>query len=236
MSVKFDNTGTKYVKWTAPSGVVGLVSKCIAFRYFHNGAPAGQSNLWNITDGTGVNETNIISIPSSDKLKLRFSPIFSTTAGVWITTNNVLTIGALHKIMLVYDGGNVANQPVLYVNGSSVPLTVTTAPVGTYRAGTSTDMYIGDAFIAAISPNGNIDDLRIYSGSKSAAQAAVIAAEDVENDAVIDESGLVFHAPLVMCKGLTYPTFVGATLAAGNTFFDRVNGYLGAPSGSPVGA
>jgi hypothetical protein len=237
MAVKFDNSGTKYVKWTAPSGVVGLVSKTICFTYIHTADPAAVGTILAIFDGTGTDsdEYNAVFIPNGSPKKLRFLAHFSTTDGVWTTTNNVLTVGAEHKIEITYNGAATTNDPIIYVDGVAVAITETTTPVGTYRSGTTTDLYVGTPS-ASINPNGEVEDLRIYSGIKSATQAAVIAAEDIETDITIDESSLVFHASLTMCKGYTYATFAGQTLAAANTFFDRIAGLLGVPSGSPLGA
>jgi len=237
MGVKFDNSGTKYVKFATPTNALGNVSKSIFLNYYHVATPSGFGTLWTIFDGTGTDsdEYNFIAVTPSDPLKVRFFAHFSTTGGVWRSTNNVLTEGAENKIMITYNGASVANDPIIYVNGVSVAVTEVQTPVGTYRAGLNTDLYIGTP-INGFNPNGYVRDQRIYTGIKTAAQAANIANENIKTNAQIDESGLVFHAPLVMCKGLTYPTYVGSTLSASNEFIDRVNGYLGVPSGSPVGA
>jgi hypothetical protein len=238
MAVKYDNSGIKYIKWTAPSGVVGLISKTIHLKYTHRGDPSSFGTLWTIFDGTGsdTDQYDVVLIPAGGfPLKIAFAAHHSTTDGYWRTTNDVLALDTETDIIVTYDGSNTANNPAIYIHGISVPVTRVTAPVGTYRSGVSTDMYIGTP-LSGGNPNGEIEDVRVYTGLKSAAQAAVIAGEDIETDATIDETNIVFHAPLTMCKGLTYETFAGSTLGAANTFFDRIAGLLGVPSGSPLGA
>lgn len=238
MAVKFAGAGTQYIKFTAPTNALGLTSKTIHLKYYHNANPADViGTLWFIFDGTGTDadEYNYLIILGSAPLKLSFMAHFSTTNGVWNTTNNVLTVGAWHDIIVTYNGSATGNNPVIYVNGVSVAVTRATAPVGTYRSGTSADMYLGD-ITADYTANGNIEDLRIYNVIKTAAQAAAIASEDLLTDQSIDESGLVFHAPLMMCQGQEWSTFAGSTLEAANEFLDRVNGYVGVPTGDPEGA
>jgi hypothetical protein len=237
MSVNFTGAGSQSVKWTGPTNALGHIAKTLRLSYYHNADPAGSGLLFDIFDGAGTDsdEYNYLIADNSTPLKLSFLAHFSTTNGLWRSTNNVLSVGSWHDIILTYDGSNVANNASLYIDGVNKPLTRVTAPVGTYRTGTNSDIYIGitpDNFTL----DGKIEDLRIYNVVKTSDQIAVLAAEDIFTSATIDESDLVFHAPLVMAKGLTYATYAGATLAAGNEFFDRVNGYTGVPSGSPVGA
>jgi hypothetical protein len=234
MSVKFPGTGTVYIKWTTPTNAVGLVSKTISLRVYPTSFAAAY-DLAMIFDGTGTDsdEYNDLAMVITTG-RFGFIAHFSTTNGIWLSTSAAMTLNAWNHILITYDGSNVANNPIFYLNGVSVAVTRSTAPVGTYRTGTNTDIYIGSP-TSGSNPVAKIEDLRIYTGIKTAAQVAVIAGEDIKTNATIDESNLVFHAPLVMCKGLTYPTFAGSVLGAGNTFFDRINGYLGVPSGSPVG-
>lgn len=235
MGIQF--TGRQTIKFTNPINAIGLVSKTIYLRFNPLTSSIGTP-IFRIYDGTGTDsDENILLYFNNEATKISFSAHFSTTNGLWQTTNNVLTSNNEYRICVTYDGGNVANNPLIYMNGVSVAVTRVTAPVGTYRNGTSADIYVGNN-------NGNptnesdftVEDCRLYTGIKTATQAANITNENIETNATIDESNLVFHAPLVMCKELTYSTFVGSTLGASNEFLDRMNGYVGVPTGSPVGA
>lgn len=223
--------GVSFLKFDAPVQAIGMVSKTICFKV--NPATLVTGNGWFlIWDGAGTDtdEAIIVFVSGATNTKLSFQAHFSTTNGVWTTTNAVLTAGVENSIIIVYSGANVANNPTIYINGVSVAVTRNTAPVGTYRTGAVNN------YITMGAMDGTLKDVRMYEGPKSAAQAAVIADEDIAVDATIDTDNLAFFAPLMMCKGLTYGTFVGATLAGANEFYDNVNGYLGVPNASPVGA
>lgn len=236
MGVQFDNTGTKHIKFTTPTNALGLVSKTFHFSYYPFSSPGSSWSLLMIfpSDGSvaGPDEYNIFTVVGE---KLQFGNHFSTTNGIWIATSNCITINTWNRFSLTYNGASTANNPLLTKNGINIPLTRSQAPVGTYQVGTASDLYIGSPG-ANDNPNGIIEDFRIYNTIKTPAQVANIANENIETNATIDESNLVFHAPLVMCKELTYSTFVGSTLGASNEFLDRINGYVGVPTGSPVGA
>ena len=217
MSVRFDSNA--YIRFSSPTAALNLTSK--TYHCFVTGRSArtffSGNDIFQISPGTSSVNT------------LRFEAFFSTTNGVWTASPPINAT----KITITYNGGATGNNPVIYADGVSLTVTRTAAPVGTYST-SATQIDLGHN--GSVSNPLFLEDFRIYNVIKTAAQVAAIADEDIRTDQNIDESGLVFHAPLTMCRGLTYPTFVGATLSAANEFLDRVNGYVGVPSGSPVGA
>lgn len=232
MAISFDHSGTKYIKWTAPSGVVGVTSKTIHLWYKPTALVVAGCTLWTIFDGTGTDSDEYNYIAEING-KLEFLAHFSTTNGVWDTTNVVLSAGTLACIQIVYDGSATGNNPTIYVNGTSVAVTRTTAPVGTYRSGVSTDLYIGTP-AAGLNPNGSVQDNRIYTGAISAARLAALAGSSRTIE--MDDSSLLFHTPLMYAAAL-YPTIPFAGILSGTSYtYDRINGVQGVPSGSPSGA
>lgn len=230
MSVQFE-FGVSTIKWSAPTAALGLTSKTICFQVYPDSL--STSNGWFVIwDGTGTDtdEYNLIFTNSATATKLSFLAHFSTTNGVWTTTNSVLTAGAWNKIAIVYNGGATTNDPVIYINGTSVAVTENTTPAGTYRSGTSNN------FLSIGAVAGKIKDCRIYSGTKTSAQIALIAADDIDTIDTIDTENLVFFNALSMCKGLTYATFGGSVLGTANEFLGSFDGYVGVPQSSPVGA
>jgi len=241
MAVQFSSSAQQEIKFSAPTNALGLTSKTIFLNY----TPASdtQRTLMYIVPVDQVLDTDEYNrVQHYTGRKLEFVAHFSTMDGIWRTTNACLTLNAENKIMIVYDGASTANNPTIYVNGVSVAVTRTVAPSGTYRSGTSgMAIYIGGIAGLVSAPDGKIKDVRIYSGSKTSGQALSIASEVLESSQNIDETNLKFHASLSMCKDLTYSAlygtpFAGATLGSSNEFYDRINGYVGVPSGSPVGA
>lgn len=67
---------------------------------------------------------------------------FSTTRGQWNTTNEIdyLAADTDYVISIRYDYSDVANDPVLVINGKTIPLTEVSTPVGT--ASTNNDNYV----------------------------------------------------------------------------------------------
>lgn len=61
---------------------------------------------------------------------------FNTTAGLWTITPPSNSVW--HHVAVVYDANNVANVPVIYIDGATVTVTTNTAPVGTVTAPTTT--------------------------------------------------------------------------------------------------
>ena len=110
-------------------------------------------------DGSGVTALPRIatkegewSIYVNGDYKVTFQHFFSDTAGQWSTTSaNTLPANQWAKVKIVYDSGNVANDPTITINGVSLAVTEESTPVGT--ASTSTDpLRIGDYISGTIRP------------------------------------------------------------------------------------
>ncbi len=72
------------------------------------------------------------TVISGGTFKLEVSQLFSGGGGLgqWVTTNAITGDVRVH-LALTYDGSDVANDPVMYVNGASVAVTENATPVGT---------------------------------------------------------------------------------------------------------
>jgi hypothetical protein len=69
------------------------------------------------------------------------------TDGEWTIARP--TAGAWHHILITYNGGSAANDPIIYVDGSSVTVTRTDAPTGALETGTMTAYHIGNSSLAS---------------------------------------------------------------------------------------
>jgi hypothetical protein len=104
---------------------------------------AGFGRMWD----KGASEASVGELlqDRTTQAVTRFQRRFSTTDGFWHFTRT--SVGAWTYILVTYDAGSASNDPVIYVDGSSVSVTVFQAPVGSvvtnaepYRVGnTSTD-------------------------------------------------------------------------------------------------
>lgn len=109
--------------------------------------------------------------------RLRFQHFFDTTNGVWETAASTIVTPNKYFVVVTYDNGAVANDPVFYIDGVLFATTELTAPVGT-RLTFATNHVIGNADPSTNrSGPGPIADLRIYSRLLSAAEIATMYAD-----------------------------------------------------------
>lgn len=84
---------------------------------------------------------------------------WTTTEGEW--GGSTLTLNAWNNVIISYDTGSTSNIPAMYVNGSPVAVTTTSAPTGTL-ANIAKDLRIGNNSALNRGFDGLIDDVRIY--------------------------------------------------------------------------
>jgi len=228
MAVSLSPLSSK-VTFATPTNALGHVAKTI---FFVGGySPTISEWFIRIYDGVGTDSDEYFEIKfvGGSPFTLDIKAHFSTTNGLWRYQASYGSFTG--SFAVTYNGSSVANNPLLYLNGLNIALTKITTPVGTYRTGTGSDLRL-----EGVAPKTfGVEDFRIYNVVKNAQQIVNMTNEDIHADANIDESGLVFHAPLTMCKGMTYPTYDNSVLSSANEFIDRINGYLGVPSNNPIG-
>src|SRR5574340_117091 len=162
MSVRFTAPGTaQYIDWgNSPQDAIGLQSKTVAFELKMH-TVAVSKLLFNIIDSGAAAGEESFQIRTSDSAtrKLLIISGWSTNAGVWTTTNDVLTAGTKHSIIVSYNAGSTANNPVVYVDGVSKAVTRVAAPSGTWARGKAQpEIYLGSKGTAA--PDAEIEDVR----------------------------------------------------------------------------
>lgn len=242
MAVQFySGSSNNYIRWTDPTNALGHTSKTIcAWVRRASGSISTTSEracVARIDGGTNVadaDEYNNLYIYSEGGGggDVRYLSKFSTTSGVWSISAVSLIGSSWAHIAITHNASSTANDPVFYLNATSKTVTEITTPSGTYRSGTASPVYFYAGYVGTNSGNMvfELEDVRVYNVIKTAAEISAIYNEDIRTAQTIDETGLKFHAPLTMCKNLTYSTFDNAALTASNEFYDRMNGYTGAPT------
>jgi hypothetical protein len=81
-----------------------------------------------------------------------------------------------------------------------------------------------------LSPTGKIEDARVYNRILTPTEALAITNEGAYGTGVL--SGLVFQAPTVRTRNLTY--YPDKTLASSDKIIDNIYGAIGTPNGSPI--
>ena len=235
MSLEFTNpAGAQYVDFgTGLAGVIGLTAKSVAFWVKPDDFGAAYE-LIIISDGTGTDTDELFDIVTQITTgKIGLVAHFSTTNGVWLTTSATLTAGVWSHVVITYDGSAVGNNPVIYINGVSVAVTRSTAPVGTYRTGTGGNLYVGTPSAGA-ALDGKMEDPRIYNVVLTAAQVLALYNDGAHTPNF--NQNLVWNPQLSNCIALSGAAYDGFVLTSSQKIYDRIGCLQGTPSGSPVGS
>jgi hypothetical protein len=209
------------------AAIVGLTQKTILVWFTPVNSTNGSTLCTLVQQaGPGTNEYwYIIYNSGGNSGRLTFTSTWSTTIGTWRPTSATTTTNVSNHFAVTYDAGSTSNDPVLYLNGSSVSVTEDTAPSGTWRSGTNSEIYVG-TFLAS-TPSCTTHSLCYYNRILSASEIADAYASKL---AIPTRRGLVF-APQLWQRG---EVGEGGTLTSSHTIADAVSGALGTPSGSPL--
>jgi hypothetical protein len=230
MGVTFNDTNTQHIDFGSVPGAVGLTQKSCLIWFYPTAVPADAQTLFFVFEsGSGVDDYfPFLLSPANEAGKIGISSLWSGATAFWKTTNVVISANNLYHIAVTYDGSLTTNDPLFYVNGASQAVTEVTAPSGTLRTGTASNLFLGDPVFDPIT--GHILSVCYYNRILSAAE---IAEAYASRKAIPSYRGLVFAPQLWGAAGLQ--TFDGATLGASNKIRDLISGAEGTPSGSPVG-
>ena len=122
-----------------------------------------------------TNPIQLLHGDSSGVYSLQITFPRTTTSGSWRTTNRECTLGTWHHIAITYNYASTANDPIIYINGISVPITETTTPNGSF--GNITSFNLGNTDALPRSLDGYISDFRSYNNILTATQIDAIFQE-----------------------------------------------------------
>ena len=150
--------------------------------------------------------------------------------GRWQAPLNSIAINTEHHIAISYDNSLTTNNPVMYIDGSSVNVTEETTPTVVQSFTDIRRLDIGNAGNSVF--HGRISDYRLYDRIVPASEIS-----EIYNTRKIDgfEKGLLVHCPILGAAGMQ--TFDGVELDGTNKIIDRMNGLQGDPIANfPAGA
>jgi hypothetical protein len=101
-----------------------------------------------------------------------FGAEWTTTDGSWSVVRPSLS--NWHHLLLTYDGSNTANNPVVYINGSSVTVTRITGPAGT-RTPSGANFNIGNRADSTLWWDGHIAEFAIWDRILTAGDATALS-------------------------------------------------------------
>lgn len=105
---------------------------------------------------------------NSSQQSIRFGQYFSDGLQVWEAPANSVLTENWYQFSVVYNGSNVNNDPIFYLNDNTVTATVGTRRTGNKLSDATYDLLIGDQADGARSFNGIIDEARVSSTARSA--------------------------------------------------------------------
>ena len=132
-------------------------------------APAvGSDAIFAAVTAAGGTEIHGIDVepPASAGLRLMFYQTFSTATGVWASTD--VSASTRHHVLVTYDRGATTNDPVIYVDGTSLTLNEDSTPSGTTTTGDDT-FKMGEYTGGSGDFTGTVQYLAVYSGLFDAA-------------------------------------------------------------------
>lgn len=136
----------------------------------------GEGNNGRIWQKSGSgNTTSQFSYTAAEvggNIDFRFWAQFSTTQGNWHQDNGI-TIGNWEHWAVTYDSDSVANDPVMYRDGSSLTVSEIVTPVGSFTF--NGELWVGDRPDDNRSFDGQIQSVVFWDTTLSSAEIAAMA-------------------------------------------------------------
>lgn len=99
---------------------------------------------------------------------------FSGNGGSWYPTSDTIPLNEWTHVCVTYDDTSTSNDPVFYLNGSSVTVTEENAPTGTADSEASSDLHIGTNDVTDQVFDGKIDEVRVYNRILSTGEVSAL--------------------------------------------------------------
>jgi len=176
------------------------------FQFGHQGPVAdGRKQIWSWI-GTGGRVSFIVGG-------------WSTQYGDWYTTDSVIEDNTWHHVVITYDAGSTSNDPIIYIDGTSVGVTERTdcTPAGTWGGIDTDDCFIGarssgDATDGSASPASGTDGRSLYGMmAQFSVWDSIVSSDEVsalyaasDGNGVYDVRG-GFVSSEIVDNGLIYP-------------------------------
>ncbi|KKN22587.1 hypothetical protein LCGC14_0913450, partial [marine sediment metagenome] len=160
----------------------------------------GTVEIWFDNDVQAVNGGLVTKIQSSlvagsvagGLYQLLFTYQFTGGAGQWVSTTILTPATGWNHFAITYDSGNIANNPIFYVNGVATGFTELLTPAGVRVSDAGDDLVFGNAQPANNEVNGQLDDIRLWTDIRTPAE--ILANFQIQ--LVGNEAGLVGYWPL----------------------------------------
>ena len=155
----------------------------------------------------------------TNKISMRYD--FSSGDAVWGTANNSIKLKVWNHVAAVYDNGNIANDPTMYINGVVMAITQTSNASGSRVSDSSNPFRIGSrAGASDLVFNGSIAEVHLYSRTLSPIEINQI----MHFPGSITDSAGLWHL-----DGTAAPEPDSSGNGNGGTVTGAINGLIGPP-------
>jgi hypothetical protein len=228
MAIEFDGA-SGLVNFPAATPINNLAQKTIIAVV--NPDTFGENNFGRILDKRDWQFYAADSAPRTQAIE--FLQAFDDATLIWYSASTITT-GQINHMAVTYDRTSPSNDPVLYVDGSSVAVTQIGSSTGTAEDDSGEQMTAGNRDNAAGTDDRTFDGI-IY---KILIYNRILSASEIADDFnsrlfIPNYNGLVFACGFHGTKGLQ--VYEGASIAAGNLFVEHINGANGTPANTPTG-
>lgn len=155
---------TNRITFGSDASIDNFATHTIAFWFMLNTLPAAGNDLI-VFKSNGATLGWMVGVSTAGVLG--YFDFWSGGGGVW--SGPTLSTGVLYHIVVTYDGGDVANDPLMYLDGVSQTVTEVTAPVTarTTDAASTLQICAAGAGVGALC---RVQNLEYVSGIWDAAQ------------------------------------------------------------------
>jgi hypothetical protein len=199
--------------------------------FYGGGTIAGWYEFANpIISGERLWRKNNHLLRTNGSTNILFYHEFSTTAGVWRTTDGVITDGEWFFIAATYDSSDTDNDPIFYVNEDTPSVSETGTPEGTVVSDAANNLFLS---FTSSGFDGNQDNITIWNKILSPSEIAELYNSGVPTDPTEHSAAANLVTWFPMGDGDTYPTLtdnVGdndgtmVNMVAGNIVEDALPG------------
>jgi len=184
------------------------------------------TRLWDQRSGSGAENEVLLKVTGS--LLLKYFRRYTTTPGEWTITQP--STDTWHRLVMTYDSGNTANNPLIWMDGTPLTVTRAVAPVGAPTTDARPYNLGNLSFDAGVDVNinGHLAEFAVWNRLLSAPEVAALQTNtSPKSSAVVDtvplNTSLVEYipmlqtdAPVISCV-LANPTVTG-TLATAHPY------------------
>ncbi len=162
-----------------------------------------------------------------------FAQSFTGGSGQWRTTNDEMSarLNQWVAITVTFDASSASNDPIIYINGSSVAVTEIATPSGAMSDDTGNELTLGNENYPGVGYAynfvGKMKDVRIYDRVLTAAEVTTLYNSGTVNNALVTD-GLVFQGPNVRTS--EYADYVDEVLTIDQKLIDNIYSAVGTPN------